>query len=411
MHPQQLPPELRPQTVSTGGAVFTYIDKERLWMTVLSLNGKKLNSDVVWASGDVSKVLVTLSNPLDMMLQFTSLSLHVGFTPTTNANEEYDVATLQSASTTIPLPTMVTRYVVNGVMLEPRATKTLELFVLPMMQGVLHLQGVECRIGQLEFSNPILVPMIPVWNIPVLARMPRVECVFSANEVELFAGQHATVKATLVNVGDVLIERLNITAHSATCQLVNCEGCLERQSTNGTYEATVVVSRLVLQDALPLGVGESVDVEVLLVAPPSFKKVIFDHVIFRMNYSPSYPTPLHPEGVPPSVPVFAVVPRRIMESRLRLRTIPSLVVTDISLTADRRFVESRVRNESERHTIELLIGGGTVEPFPQGTSSLLMLAGAELILPPIEISKLPDRSTCMFHLPWFVERTLEGNSC
>lgn len=404
MQPQPLPAHLSPQLVSMGGAQFTYIDRERMRMTVVALGGKRLSHSVVWTVGEPAHVEVVLSNPFDVVIQLTTVTLSVEALPDDEVVHETVVECTSAVG-----EDKVTCYVLHGFMMSPRSTVTARLYLVPHAAGTVRLQGLNVVIGQVQTS--LLLPMLPVIEVPVVKKLPQIECFFpGVSEVELFAGQSVPLRCHIVNSGDLPVLHLGVSVHSSTCQLMSCEGCRERQpsaTSNDSSDVAVSVSRLILRDALPLGPGEVIPIDCLITALSAYAACSFDHLVFRVDYYSDGSPPQAPAGVPPSVPVFAVVPRKILESRLRLHTVPSLVITDVSLSRDRRFVEVRVRNNSPRHTIELLLTGA--EPFDNVSANATFLAGTELILPLIEISRLPDRKDCVFRVPWVVlSRTAKG---
>ncbi|CUG88989.1 Hypothetical protein, putative [Bodo saltans] len=442
MQPIALPMELRPQTMSMGGAVFTYIDKERLKMTALILNGKRLTHDVVWVAKDSGCVEVTLANPFDLQLQLTCLSLCFDFTPDAPSSQDTDsidfpvpvgaltAPSLAAAASSISSSAnFITPYEINGVVMKPRESTTLRLYATPLAPGTATVTGIHVLFGQLAFVNPIFIPMEPRVNIPVIRPLPQLDVQFSATDVELFASQRVLITCTITNVRGCVVDNLSISAHRRSCQLMTCTGCRESRSrqlprksmasellsptttTNNNNndlgasmqrdEFTVSIIRDALQDALPLQPGEQIQIPMYLQAPPSFSALVVDLMSVRLDYFPNYEQPEQPPGIPASVPVFAIVPRRISDTHLRVCSTPSLDITSTTLTADRRFVEVRVRNQCTTRTVELHING--VDPFRHIPSSFVFLPSAELILPPIEISKLPvNREDCVFTLPWSV---------
>lgn len=425
MQPIALEPEARPQTISMGGAVFTYIDKDRLRMTVLTLNGLRLTHEVVWVAEDPGSVEVTLSNPFDLQLQLTCLSLCFEFAASTADSQpspELHGAVRNVFSNGVvdhqqDVTSLITPYELHGVVMKPRETITLRLYATPRIAGVATVTGIQVLFGQLAFVNPIFIPMEPTVKIPVIQSLPKLEAHFSATDIELFASQRVLVSCTITHVRGRVVDTLVVSAHRKSCQLTSCMGCREPSSrlrsggaaqqnnpndqSAANEDYTVEIVRDALLDGLPLHAGEQLNIPIFLQAPSAFSAATVDLMSLRLDYHPTYQQPVPPHGIPPAVPVFAVVPRRIADVHLRVRCTPSLEVTSTSLTADRRFVEVRIRNQCNTRTVELHING--VDPFRHIPSSLVFLPSAELILPPIEISKLPvNRANCVFPLPWSV---------
>jgi hypothetical protein len=372
-----------------------------------------------------------LSNPFDLQLQLTCLSLCFDFRPEIVSDEGSDSidfpAPFGTSSTSLPA-SMITPYEINGVVMKPREATTLRLYATPNAAGTAIVTGIHVLFGQLAFVNPIFIPMVPHVSIPVICPLPQLDVQFSATDVELFASQRVMITCTITNVRGCVVDNLFISAHRRSCQLTSCTGCRETRgralprksvaaesvlspiAANNSNdlgasmqrdEFTVSVIRDALHDALPLQPGEQIQIQMYLQAPPTFSALSVDLMSVRLDYYPNYDQPEQPPGIPSSVPVFAIVPRRISDTHLRVCSTPSLEITSTALTPDRRFVEVRVRNQCTSRTVELHING--VDPFRHIPSSFVFLPSAELILPPIEISKLPvNREDCVFTLPWSV---------
>lgn len=387
-----LPPHLAPKTVSVGGPLFTFIDTQRLKLTVLSLNGKKLNSRVVWTVGDVATVLVMLYNPFRLPLHIRAVALQCR---SCAALDERNNVPEGSASHCVG-PLAPISYVLHEVIIPPRAKQQVQLYVQPTMEGYLRIEGVELRLKQLRATMPFEGQLSEPLGIPVLPRLPLVSCSVSVSELEIFGGQRAEFWVRVVNCGLGPIEHISLTAHSETCQLEDCEGCMERASKK---EASVTLSKAALDaaDSAPLQPGDVVNIPVKLQAPTTIDTLSSHFVVFRVDCSLPHEKPTMPPNVPNAVPVFGVIPRRVMETRMRLFHAPSLAVTSIALTKDRRFVDIRVANRSQRYSVEMHLSSLRFADLPDA----LLVAGAEYVVPPIAITSIPV-GTYAYSVPWVV---------
>ncbi|KAF8283672.1 hypothetical protein TcBrA4_0062730 [Trypanosoma cruzi] len=394
-----LPPHLAPKTVPLSGAHFTFIDTGRLKMTVLTLNGKILPpGQVVWSVGTVGEVQLVLKNPLRLDVQLTSIALHCRSVETLDDLGRVSDDTVGHVFG----PLAPSSYLVTGVILPSLSQRQLRLQVQPNMRGYLVVDGVEIRLGQLSLCSTFLMPSPTPTIIPVLQRLPDVSCTLGVNEVEIFGGQTIHFPLYLTNAGMVTIEKLYLTAHDESCQLESCTGCKERVSTASLY--------VILEyDSLPkkgnshcLYPGDILPVKVTMVAPADNDHVVFQKVVFRTTIELPYAPPVTPENVPNAVPVFAVIPRRVQETNLRVFHVPSVAVTSLELSRDRRYVEITVKNKSKLHTIEILCS----QLFFASIPDAMIVAGAEYLIPPIEITKIPTNMR-RFPLPWVVRELPE----
>nr|CCC50821.1 conserved hypothetical protein, fragment [Trypanosoma vivax Y486] len=119
------------------------------------------------------------------------------------------------------------------------------------------------------------------------------------------------------------------------------------------------------------------------------------YIIFRTTAELAYDPPVAPPKVPSAVPVFAVIPRRIQETYLRVVVHPGIVVSSIKLSRNRRFVEIRVKNKNTAQAIQLLCSCMDFVNAPDA----LVVAGVEHCIPPIEVAKIPS-DVKHFALPW-----------
>ncbi|KAG5466305.1 hypothetical protein LSCM4_01451 [Leishmania orientalis] len=396
-----LPPHLAPKTVPVGGALFTFIDTQRLKLTILCLNGRKLGSRTVWTVGDVASVLVTLYNPFREHLVFDALALRCHscaslFEADGDAVSGEGVV-LESLSRTLSSPIS---YALTNVEVPPLAKRKVLLQVQPTEEGTLIIDGVTLRLADVRSSQSITGQLPAPMHIPVLQRLPQVSCTLNTSELEVFGSQRIDFTVRVVNCGCVPITRISLTAHSEQCQLDDCEGCKERRNETDT---TVELNKRALDAAArtPLQPGDVVMIPGILEAPPTISKFGAHYVIFRTDISLPHAAPEKPRHVPDAVPVYAVIPRRVTETRLRLFHSPGLVVTSVALTKDRRAVEVRIANRSRLYSMELQLSTLTFADLP----AAFIVAGAEYVVPPIKLTRFPpakDRDDLRFLVPWVV---------
>lgn len=386
-----LPPHLAPKTVPVGGALFTFIDTQRLKLTVLSLNGKKLNSRVVWTVGDVGSVLMTLFNPFDFTLKLSTLSLQCRGCAELDDHNRIREGTL----THVTGPLAPTCYVLTDVSIPPHKKARVQLQVQPNMEGFLRVEGMEIRTAHFRSLLPIEGKLPEPMGIPVLQRLPLVSCTVSVSELEIFGGQRVDFSVRVVNCGQVPIAHISLTAHSETCQMEGCEGCKERTSRK---DATVSLNKAALQASsrAPLQPGDVVTIPVHLQAPSLIEECETHFVIFRIDCSLPHDPPTMPPNVPSAVPVFGLIPRRVTETRMRTFHAPSLAVSSIQLTKDKRYVDVRIVNRSQRHSVALHL---SLLPFADLPDALLV-PGAEYVVPPIAITQVPDDTGYLYSVPW-----------
>ncbi|KEG11349.1 hypothetical protein DQ04_02721080 [Trypanosoma grayi] len=394
-----LPQHLAPKTVPLSGAQFTFIDTGRLKMTLLTLNGKVLpQGQMVWSVGTVGEVELILTNPFRRDLQLTSIALSCRSVATL---DEVERVGNDGELGQVVGPLAPSSYVVTGVILPSMSKRHMRLQVQPNMEGYLVVDGVEIRLGQLPLCSTFLVPSPKPTSIPVLQQLPLVSCTLGVNELAIFSGQTIRLPLQITNSGAVPIRRLQVTAHDESCQLDVCTGCKERANATSFY---VILERGSLEKtgSLCLEPGNALLAEVTIVAAACNDNVVFQHVVFRATVELPYDPPVAPENVPSAVPVFAVIPRRVQETYLRVFHVPSVAVTSLALSRDRRYVEITVKNNSKVHTMELLCSRMFFTCIPDA----LVVAGAEYLIPPIEITKVPP-DIRHFPLPWVVRELPE----
>ena len=369
VEPLCLPDHLAPRTKHLCGAQFQFIDKQALKSTVLTLNGKKLESDVVWVCGETATVELTVFNPFQTLLQLTAVSLRC--------------ISVAHDGTTYPAPS----YVVKGIMLGPLSHEVLHAYISPSKPGYIHIEGVDIRIGQLEFPAPIAIPILSPIVVPVMDRLPQIICTFSTPEVELFGGHAVDVVAKLTSTNRrVPITALKVSLHDERCKLPTCDGCKERVGGISTFYG--VVDRHALEDSIPMDPGNCIEVPFRLCGANRGDAISFEQIVLRVEYTaPPLPDSPVPPGVPPAVPVFTFAPQRVLNSLLRVFHVPSVEVTSINLSNSRRFVEVRLRNKSLHYSIT--IEASSSMPFFD-VRDLQILPGAEVLLSQMEISKLPE---------------------
>ncbi|EPY19503.1 hypothetical protein STCU_09418 [Strigomonas culicis] len=387
-----LPPHLAPKTMSVSGPLFTFIDTSRLKLTILSLNGKRLLSRVVWTVGDVCSVRLILTNPLKNELWIDSLGLHCSSCSALNEDNSIPAdAVVHSAGPLAP-----TCYALEHIHLAPLERVQIVLNVQPEMEGYIRIHGVQLSLQKLLGSIPLVLPLPEAIGVPVLQRLPLVSCTVSTSELEIFSGQRVNFSVRVVNCGHVPIERISLTAHNETCMLEDCQGCMERINKK---ECTVFLSKASLDAAsrVPLQPGDVVTIPVYVQAPATIEDTSSNYVVFRVDCSLPYERPIMPPNVPPAVPVFGVIPRRVMETRMRLFQAPTLSVTSITLTRDRRFVDIRISNASTRYSVDLYLSSIGFADLPNA----LLVPGAAYVVPPIEVSCVPeDMYQC--HVQWSI---------
>lgn len=440
---QPLPSHLAPKTIPVGGAMFTFIDTQRLKLTVLCLDGRKLNSRTVWTVGDVASVLVTLYNPFQERLMFDSVALCCRSISGGDEGDSGDAETscdgikLEGTSpppadgaaekltisfeAAAPSPqknalrsslgqsqrqgapvvkSAPISYVLTNVELGPLSKRQVLLQVQPTATGAIVIDGVAMRLEQMRTPKPIVGSLPTPMTIPVLQRLPLVSCTLSASEVEIFGSQQIDFTVRVVNCGQVPIECISLTAHSEQCMLEGCEGCKERRNETDT---TVRLNKTALDAAsrAPLQPGDAVMIPGTLSAPQTISSFGAHYILFRVDCSLPHKKPTKPPNVPDAVPVFAVIPRRVMETRLRLFQSPGLVVTSVGLTKDRRSVEMRIANRSKLYSMELHLHTLDFADLPDA----FIVAGAEYVVPPIKLTRIlasGDRENLCFFVPWVV---------
>ncbi|KAG5492687.1 hypothetical protein JKF63_01266 [Porcisia hertigi] len=396
-----LPPHLAPQTVPVGGALFTFIDTQRLKLTILCLNGVKLGSRTVWTVGDVGSVLVTLYNPFHEPLVFDALALRCQSCASPSCADEDTAAENPAVSKSLSRPMRSPiSYVLSDVEVSPLAKRKVLLQVQPTEEGTLLIDGVHLRLAETHSSQSITGKLPAPMHIPVLQRLPQVSCTLSTSELEVFGSQRIDFTVRVVNCGSVPITCISLTVHSEQCQLEGCEGCKERRSET---ETTVTLNKRALTAAArtPLQPGDVVIIPGTLEAPPTIGKFGAHYVMFRTDLSLPHPTPEKPANVPDAVPVYAVIPRRVTETRLRLFHSPGLIVTSVALTKDRHAVEVRVANRSRLYSMELQLTALAFAELPDA----FIVAGAEYVVPPIKLTHIPPaqgKDGFRFLVPWVV---------
>lgn len=398
-----LPAHLAPKTVPVGGALFTFIDTQRLKLTILCLNGKVLGSRTVWTVGDVASVLVTLYNPFEEPLLFAALALRCRTRVEREASDKAVEHGGEKGSTELASGDAAVApicYVLSQVSVAPQAKRKVLLHVQPTQEGTLVIDGLALRLSKMESSQPIVGQLPAPMHIPVLQRLPQVSCTLNTSELEVFGSQRIDFTVRVVNCGSVPISCISLTAHSEQCQLEGCEGCKERRTDTDT---TVTLNKRALDAAsrVPLQPGDVVIIPGVLEAPPTIAKFGAHYVLFRTDLSLPHPEPEKPPNVPAAVPIYAVIPRRVTETRMRLFHSPGLVVTSVALTKDRRAVEVRVANRSRLYSMELQLSSLSFADLPDA----FIVAGAEYVVPPIKLTRiLPSKahSGLRFPVPWVV---------
>eukprot|EP00796_Vickermania_ingenoplastis_P005313 gene5313-3815_t len=372
--PVSLPSHLAPKTVAICGPLFTYIDTQRLQFTVLSLNGKKLENSVVWAVGDVGTCVVTISNPLKFPLKFCSVSL---FCKQVSLAEENPMC-----------------YVLQDVELGPEQIKCISLGVVPRSEGEIVLEGVEIQLHYMG-STIIRIRFPSSIAIPVLQRLPLLSCFSTVSDARIFSAQQLSFGFTVTNCSSVCVARMHVSAHTESCQLDDCRGCCEQANGNDVY---VRLDKDVLQGRLPLGASETITIPAVLYAPAQINVSASRLLFFRVDYALDYGEVKPPPGIPSDIPVFGVVPRRVLEMPWRLSLESGLVVKSMELSVNKKYCSVRLANMNSHYSFSLLLHS---IPFLHSEDTVVP-PSSEHIISNLEVKNVvSERLHCS--VPWKVE--------
>ena len=111
-----------------------------------------------------------------------------------------------------------------------------------------------------------------------------------------------------------------------------------------------------------------------------------DTVIIRVDYFQDFEPPAPPADITDmNTPTYAPIPRRIHETRLRIYLIPSVEVTGITFSSDRRFLVAHIKNACQVYPI--VVHQHHLVSFENQTS-VLVLPSQEVAVR-LAISRLP----------------------
>lgn len=333
-----------------------------------------MKSHLIWVCGEVAQVQLQITNPFRNEIQLSSIAIKC-------RSKEGHVAA-------------ATSYVTHGALIKPQGTDTIAVSVLPQHPGILLIEGVEVRIGQSGFKNPISI-LIPVVEVPVLAPLPLVLCSFNVDEIEVFARQQYVFTTLIHNTGALRVDFMNVTLHRDDCGLHGCEGCLEKG--DGT-SITASIDRTPLASSLPFVAMSSVALKATLNPPLSVRSVKEEYIIARVEYSQKFEAPRPPTDVDNSTPTYAPIPRRAHDARLRVFVLPSVEVCDISISADRRYIEAQVQCLSE--SVSIVIAPNDKVPFERHTKVPILPRQYTTLR--FVIARIP-REHRKFSLQWHVQ--------
>lgn len=383
----ELPSDMAPTTVPICGPIFTYIDTERLQLTILSLNGKKLDSNVVWAVGDVGRVKVKFVNPLQHRIHFCSICL--------------SCSSIQSSAYSISSPTEhPSSYVVQDVFLDPLQEKDVFLSVIPASEGSITIDSVEC---QLSFMGSTLLRMsfVEPLIVPVMQRLPFISCTPSIYESVLFESQRQQFSLILSNCGLIPVDTITVSAHNQECQLENCNGCVESPSSKTFF---VVIDRTSISASTPLEVSSSVAVNGYIEAPSVIDSSVVQLVCFRVNYGAHYPPLSPPLGIPGAIPVFGVVPQRTFETRLPIYLESGLRVKDLIPTANTNFYRLSLHNLNSKRSFSVSSRLNLDDEACEESQPILPCSA--YVIPKIELFSFTNNDTHKCNrISWFEKET------
>lgn len=365
--PLALEAELAPQVIPISGPVFTYIDTQRFEHTLLYLNDRKLESNIIWAVGDVGSVAVHLYNPFNRCVVLSNLSL---------------VCSSLQPGIAAHQPTC---YGIESVALKPFESTVVSFFVIPHHSGDVVLSHLET---QFDFLGPILVTLpLPVpHTIPVMAAMPRLAFTsdFDNFSVEMLCDGQREGVITLLNTGNIPVDTTRITAHHNKCQLENCKGCLR----------AVSIQTKALQEVSTIEPGGKTRFQVLITSHPKESGQV--QALLRIDYARRFDQPAPPSNVSSAIPVFGVVPRRILQTKLLISVQEGIVYTrEIIASGHSVLIFSNTHTNSNA-----CIHFSGVPLFE--CESVSLSSASKFVSPPIQVERVREacKSNCSCSIPW-----------
>lgn len=208
----------------------------------------------------------------------------------------------------------------------------------------MRVNGILLALREIPSDRLLFAPFTSPLQIPVIERLPHITCLLSTHSIEIFAGQCISFIITLVNTGKVTVHDIKLTAHAEKCQLDDCNGCKERQelqtniptsakneckmnSAVKEYKHSFVVMHKTVLSSLSshaLCQGNSIHVPVTLYAPSHIEHNTSHSIIFRVDCTLPHKPPTAPAQVSSAIPVFGVIPRRVMETKLHVSYSPAI---------------------------------------------------------------------------------------
>lgn len=349
LEPLPLPPNLAPKSIPVSGPLFTYIDMQRFQLTVLCMDGKKLKNNVIWAVGDVGLVNVVLSNSFKHAVVIRGLTLRCK-----NKSVEHETGKSAQDFGDISLRRNETDplcYAVEDIRIAPGEQSAVPLGVMPKCKGTIQILGVECQLDYMGCTTISFLLPQPI-SVPVMQHLPLVSCINHASSIRMFEGQHHSFTLSVTNCSRVPVEKFVLTAHNETCQLEDCKGCCEVVTAN---ELFVQLDKSALLSNLPLGVAETQTVQGIVHSPSRIASSHLHVVYFRIDYSVNFPPVDPPKDVSSAIPVFGVVPRRVLEIKWPVFLEVGVIVKRFELSYNRRFLAIQFSNLNENLRISLLL--------------------------------------------------------
>lgn len=337
--PCTLPPHLAPKTVPICGPLFTYIDTQRLQLTVLCLNGKKLESNVIWVVGEVASVEARLTNPFKHRIKISTISLLC------TARDKKDSKGQTTSATSLTEPIC---YSTENVILEPGERKGVFLQVMPQAEGLVWLEGIECQLYYMR-STIIRVNFPSSLEVPVVQQLPQLSCNISIPKVKMFCGQEVVpFSLTISNCGHVAVDEIRISVHNEVCQLEDCNGCCEAESHKDLF---VTLEKVPINQKIPLAISDSFSISGFLHSPAQAHSSRTYFPFVRLDYWLRYADLSAPPGIPSAIPVFGVVPRRVKEIRWPITIEAGIDIKGLELSSNRRSCSIRLINRSQVYNI------------------------------------------------------------
>lgn len=397
IEPLALPSHLAPKSIPVSGPMFTYIDIQRFQHTVLCWDGKKLKNNVIWAVGDVGLVKVMFLSPFKHLVVMRSLLLRCK-----NVSGVHDVKKDDDGAQDIPFvkdgedPLC---YSVENITLGPGELTAVSLAVMPRSKGTMEIVGVECQLNfmgstTIGFSTPQPV------SVPVMQQLPLISCINHTPNLRMFEGQDHSFMLSISNCSRVPVEKISLTAHSKTCQLEDCKGCCEVAIPN---EFFVELDKSTFLSKLPLGVSETRTVEGTVHSPSHIDSSYLHLVYFRIDYSVNYPPVDPPRGVSSAIPVFGVVPRRVLEIQWPIFFEVGIVVKQLELSYNRCFFAIRFENLNDTLRTCLVFSASISSLFACEDAVIDPLA--EYVTPWIKVERIKTLGGKPLSIPWTAAST------